>query len=277
MVIWAPIIAGVASSLMGSMLSNKNKKAKVNTEGLTSITNQAASQQRGIANDTYTALQDSLKNYGTEAGQLGADYEGKANQIGEDYQKSLSTLGQADKDAAERAIAMKSRQSSAQIPLAQQSIREALAATGGLRTGSAGRALAQPVVQAQQQTADLADTLAIQNLGKQSARQEKGVDALYNSKAGAALQRFGLDKETMNTLLQSGRTDLITRATQLLGISSQEVANLLGIGGINVNNSLAQTAAANANQNSIVEALMKMGGGLIGQGVGGSSNDKAVS
>ena len=256
----APAAIGLANSIFG-----KKKSANVDIPGMTKTITEGSSRQQGIVGNQAQALSALNPAYQTGMTNLGAGYTQTSEDLAKNYQANLAQLGTADTMAAEKAKALNQQEAARNIPLQQQLIREQLAATGGTRTGQAGKAMAAPVTQAAQQASNYSKTLDIQNLQAKSARQQQGVDTLYQSQAGAALQKLGLDRDTMNTLLANNRSDIIMQAAQLLGIDQQQVANLLGIKGIQTNVNIANATGYNANQAALNQGLVELSGAILGK------------
>lgn len=248
------------------------KKPKIDYAAMNSIVDKGVKTQTGIAEKQFSDLSALNKPYEEKMTNLGKTYEEGVTGMGQEYLANLKQLGSEDELAAQKARVLAGKRVSQSIPINQALIRQNLAATGNLRTGAAGRMLQQPVLDANRQLSEYGQELDIQNLQRQSARQEKGVDAMYSGKMGASLERLGLDKETFNTLLQNGRTDIISKSLQLLGISEKEISNLLGIQGIQANAELADTAAYNQGGASLLNAIMTGIGMYAGKGKKGEAS-----
>lgn len=255
-----------AGSLAGSIFGKKNKAKGPDIGYLTGQIQQGANKARGQAGMEYADLQPLTKDYASGIEELGTGYEAKTKGLAEEYQKNLGQLGEADKTARDLSLALKSKESYGAVPMQQQAIREQLAASGGLRTGAAARALTQPTMQAAQEVSRAGTQMDIENLGRQSARQEQGVNALYQSQAGAALTKLGLDQNKLQTLMENGRTDIISKYAKLAGIDEAELNAILGLSGMQTQVDLANTAAANARQQAIWDQLGGLGTSLIGYG-----------
>jgi len=254
--------AGLAGSIFG-----KKKKAKGPDIGyMTGLVKQGSQRGREQAGQEYAELQPYTQEYGKGLEELGTGYEAKTKGLAEEYQRNLGQLGEADKTARDLSMALKSKETFGAVPMAQQAIRENLASAGAMRTGAAARALAQPTMQAAQEVSRAGTQMDIANAERQSARQEAGVNALYQSQAGAALTKMGLDQEKLRTLMENGRTDIINKYAKLAGIDEAELNALLGIHGIAVQADNAKVAAANARQQAIWNELGKFGTSLMGAG-----------
>jgi hypothetical protein len=266
-----PALLAIGAGTMGAGLLNsvlgKKKKASVDTAAMMEDIRKSTEAQKGIVGQQTTALQALNPAYESGMKGLGESYTKTATDLAKAYQTNLTGVGTAEQMAAEKAKALQTQTAARNIPLQQQLIRQQLAATGGGRTGQAAKALSAPVSQAATQASDFSKTLDIQTLQAQSARQEKGIDTLFQTQAGAALTKLGLDKETITTLLNNNRSDIILQAGQLLGIDQQQLANMLGIAGIQTNVNIANAAGYNANQAALNQALIGTGGYLVGKGL----------
>lgn len=261
----AAIGLGMQAASLASSVFGKKKKAKGPDIGyLTGQIKEGSEKARGLAGQEFQALQPLSGQYGTQMEQLGAGYEQKAKGLAEEYQKGLGQLGEADKTARDLSVALKTKEEMGSVPLQQQMLREQLAASGGLRTGAAGKILAQPTQQAAERVGQFGSQLDVENLARQSARQEQGVSALYQSQAGAALTKLGLDQTKLQTLLDAGRTDIISKYAKLAGIDEAELNAMLGLHGMAAQTEMANVAASNAQKQSVLDALSGFGGSLVG-------------
>jgi len=267
-----PVIAGLGIAAASSYL---NKPKKPNTSGLQMFNQMYGKQQKDLVNQQFTDLQPGNERYRTQREALGQAFEDKSAGQAEEYQKNLMGLGEYDRQAADKSSALQQEKDFRSVPMQQQMIRENLAASGGMRTGGAARAMSQPTMEAAQRSSDYSRGLESTLLERQAARAEKGVDTVYTSKAGAAMERLGIDKETLTTLYNSGRTDIINRAGQMLGISQQELANMLAVEGIQINAGLADNAASNERNQQNQNALMQLLGQFAGSQSGSSKSDVA--
>lgn len=259
--------AGLAGSIFG-----KKKKAKGPDIGyLTGQIQQGAQKGREQVGAEFGELQPITQQYGKGIEELGTGYEAKTKGLAEEYQKNLGQLGEADKTARDLSIALKSKESYGAVPMQQQAIREQLASSGGMRTGAAAKLMAQPTMQAAQDVSRAGTEMDIANLERQSVRQQQGVDALYQSQAGAALTKLGLDQEKLTTLMENGRTDIINKYAKLAGIDEAELNAILGLHGMQTQVEMANVAAANANRQAIWDQLGGLGTSLIGYGAAQSS------
>lgn len=262
------IAAGAGMSIAGGLLAGRRKKPNIDIAGMENTARQGAMEQRGIADALRGGLDTGRANYRDEADRLGLGIQKDLTKLGENYGANINRLGDVDKLQTEAMKRQAQERAHRNVPQQQQMIREALASSGGMRTGAAGRALMQPGMQAAQQSADFASEADIAQLGRTSARQRDAVDAVYTSAAGARLERLGLDKQTLQTLFDSGRHDLIQHAAQMAGISQQLTNDLLGIHGTKANVAIADAAGANQRNQMIGQILGNLGGRTLAGGMG---------
>jgi len=266
---WQTLVgAGLAGAGLAGSIFGKKKKAKGPDIGyLTGIVKQGAEKARGLTGQEYETLQPLSQKYGAGIEELGAGYESKIRGLGEEYQKGLAGVGESEKAARDLAVALQQKEEYGAVPLQQQMIREQLAAGGGLRTGAAGKLLAQAPTQAAQRVSQFRTQADIERLSREAARQEEGVRNLYQTQAGAALTKLGLDQTKLQTLLETGRTDIINKYAKLAGIDEAELNAILGIHGLATQTEMANVAAENARQQAILEQLGGLGTSLIGYGL----------
>jgi hypothetical protein len=261
---------GLAGSLMG-----KKKKATVDVAGMTNLVKGSSGKQRNLINQQFSELQPMSQDWEAKRQGLSESIQPGFDKIGKDLLTGYQQVGQAEQQNLENILRTRQQQSARNIPLQQQLIRENLAASGGFRTGGAARSLQAPVMQAQTEQADLASALSQQAQAAQTGRLEKGTETQANLAKEALTTKLGIDEDTMNTLFQTGRTDIIERLGALRGVESDELQSMLGIMGLKTQADLANAAASNANRQALYGSLTGLGGQLIGAGIakGNKEND----
>jgi hypothetical protein len=259
--------AGLAAGGLAGSIFGKKKKASVDTGAMLGAINKSTETQKNLVGNQFSDLQQPTAQFKTGMGQLGEDYLKSTQANAENYQKNLTQVGEAEKVAADKALAASQTAQASTIPLQQQAIRQSLASAGQLRTGAAAKALTAPVQQLTQNLGQERAASDVNIASRNAARLEQGVNTLYQSKAGADLEKLGMDKDTLTTLLNAGRTDIINKYASLIGIDQQQLANILGVQGIQANVGLANTAASNQNQAAIYNALTGLGGQIMGAGI----------
>lgn len=259
--------AGLAGSLFG-----KKKKAKVDVAGMDALAQASAQKQKDLIGQQFEQLQPMTQKYETQMKGLGEGIKSDFANLGSQYKQNLGQVGQAEQATLESILNARQQQGARAIPLAQQNIREQAAAAGGLRTGGAMRALQAPVAQAQQQQADLASQLSSERLGREAQRLEKGTDVEMELNKEAVTQKLGIDRNTFDTLLSLGRTDLIEKLGALRGVEADQLQTALGIRGLQTNVDLANTAAENERRQALYNSLTGLGTTLMGSGLTGGGS-----
>lgn len=256
----APAAIGLGTTIVGNKLFGGSKKPKIDYAGMLKTVREGAGKQREYVNTAYSDVKPLDTKFSSDMGTLGTNYESKVSGLGEDYLKSLQGMTAGDQELATKQLDLAKEQAYRTLPVNQEIIRKNLAASGNLRTGASAKAFGDTVLQNQQNLSDYGQKLGIANLQANQARMETGITNVYNSKAGAALQRLGLDADTFRTLYQNGRTDILDQAMKLVGISDQEVANILGVQGIQANAELVSTFGENANRQALLNSITSIVG-----------------
>jgi len=254
------LIGGALGGAAGLLGSKKPKKPEVDVLGLNRMAQSAAAQKRGIIqglNPQLNPLTEQFKQSTTGLGEgLVKNVEGQ----GQQYLKDVEDTGKAA-DTARFNLAQE--QTFRNLPQVQQAIRESLAGTGGLGRGYAATELAKAPLQAAQSLSDLTKELAIGG----AERRGQALDRVYQTNTGAQLSKVGIDKDTANTLLETGRSDILNQAAQLLGVEDQLADDLFGIQQLALTGQFANAGAENDRKNQLMQALAGLSGSLIGKGV----------
>lgn len=230
-----------------------------NPQPLRDILNKSAETQRGLVNTLPGQLKPFTQELGAKTESLGQDYvSGTASRVG-DFQRSF-----VNPAASEAAVTARQEQNFRSVPMQQQAIREALASTGRLQTGRASNALAAPVLAAAEDTRDFAADRAFAD--EQSRQEALKTGLSLNQQADLA--KLGLDEDTMRTLFETGRGDVLQQVGEFLGIEGD-----LSQGLFNLENTKQQSdiAAAQEKANrraSLRNALLGIGGQLAGVSIG---------
>lgn len=239
-----------------------------NPTPLRDILNKGADTQRGLVTSLPGQLTPFTTELKTSSNQLGTGFVNNNKANVDNYKRNF-----VNPAATEAAVGAKQEQNFRTVPAQQQAIREALASTGRLQTGRAGNALAQPVLDAARDTRDFASQLALNDEEARRSAETTG----FNATQQADLTKLGLDTDTMKTLFESGRGDIIQQAADLLGIEGD-----LSQGLFNLENTRQQSDIATAmnkanNRASLRNALLGIGGQLAGVGLGKLIPGKAAA
>jgi hypothetical protein len=234
---------------------------------LRDILNRGADTQAGLIKGGFTTTGELGEKFRTERDALGRTFETGANQRAEQFAQGLQQVESPnlvrEQQAKARELAFRG------LPGTQELIRENLAATGGLNRGAAVRALQQPVLQASQQASDTGFQIQQEANLRNIQRKQIALDTIFNTGQGAALERLGIDRETANVLLETGRSDILDRAFKLAGIEEGRTQGLLNIEQSRQISDIAREQAKRADQAALVKTLTSTAGSIIGSKIGG--------
>lgn len=148
------------------------------------------------------------------------------------------------------------------IPEAQQAVREALAASGGLQRGVSAESLAQVPLQVAQQFGEGAASLQ-----QESLRERQNVLAnLHSEESQAIAQNLGIDRDTYQTVLNTGNQALINELNALIEESKGRTEGLVNAEAARQTGNIAAGSADAANRQAIFQSLTQLGGTVAGLG-----------
>lgn len=232
-----------------------------NPTPLKDILQQGAQTQRGIVNALPGQLAPLSTNLQTKTNAIGADYlKGAADRAHE-----LAT-GAVNPSATNAAIGAKQEQEFRGVPRQQQAIRDALASGNRLATGRGAATIAQPLVTAAQNVSDYGSSLNLQNEQNRQDALKTGV----SMEQQADLAKLGLDSDTMKTLFETGRGDIVQQAADALGIEGDLSQGLFNLENTSQQAKIAQAQQDAAQRTALRNALLGIGGNLAGIGLGKS-------
>jgi hypothetical protein len=253
----APVVTGVAGAVAGNLLKKKTPNPPDMSGIMNEITNAAAEQKR-ITSALPTKLaplgdkyKDDLTGAVTKArADLGAasdEYVSGAGDTGSEiYRKQADMLKQDALDASAAAA---------------RGMRANLAAGGNLNSG-AGVAASRDLATTTANTIAKGQTeLGIQSL----AGKQKALSDVYNQNAEMVQNVLGIDQNMFQTLLNSGREDLINEATQLIQESQNETGQKTQAMQIGQQRQMAAENAKTAGQNDLTSAIIGAVGNAWGQ------------
>ena len=174
----------------------------------------------------------------------------------------VAGVGDTSNGMFQKQAAMLKQQQLDASTAAARGMRSNLAATGNLNSG-AGVAAARGLATETANTIGRGETaLGVQGL----AAKQQALSDTYQQNAGLVEKTLGIDANMFQTLLNSGREDLIDEATQLIQESQSATGQMAGVYGAAANNAAvagnANAAAGNDLTTAIVQALAKGGGAL---------------
>ena len=246
------------------------KKPKgIDTAALQAILNQGADKQRQIIETGFQDVAPLRGEFEQRRQALGQSFEQGANQRAQQFGQQLQQVESPDfvrrQQAKARELAFRG------LPAAQQNIREQLAATGGLNRGAAITALSQPVLQAAQAARDESFNIEQAARGRDIARRQAAIQTVFETGQGAALERLGIDRQTANVLLETGRSDILDRAFKIAGIEQGRTQGLLDIEQTRQLQEIARDQAKNASRGALLGGLGSLAGAGLGFGLGGGA------
>lgn len=242
----APIVAGVASGALGGLLSKKAKAPDYS--GVLRELDASGRRQREIATSVRPQTTVVNQEFGSNAASLTAALQNKSRAMGRDYIRdagsSATSLGNNLADALKQRVLR-------QTPELQRQLREGMAASGGLNRGALGAGLSRVAVgQAQELGSGLRDITA-----QELAAKQKAIDTVFATDQATLKTATGLDYQTLQTLLDAGRTDIIQEAANLLDSERSINSAKAGILGAGADAASASSAASAARTNDLIAAL----------------------
>lgn len=252
-----PLLVMAGTSLASSLMNKKKKVGTPDPTNLVTASNVGADTQIRTAQGLTKALQPLSATYKTDSAANSSALKADTAGLGKAYLESMKTLG--DEAGTNASNTLKQNVLAAQ-PDIQRSLRETLAASGGLDRGAAPVAAARAGQEAAAQIGQGESAIAQQKI----ANLEAATTRVFGANTAAVTQATGMDQDTINTLLASGRQDLISEAQAIMQAERDRTSNLIGIQqNANTTKLAAETASA-GGQNALLQSLL----GATGQAVG---------
>lgn len=243
-------------------LFSKKKTPSFDTGALRAILEQGQTRAKNEINTGFSQSAPLLKQFESSRNALGKAFETGANQRAQTFAQGLQQVESPEfvrqQQAKARELAFRD------LPGTQELIREQLGATGGLNRGAAIRALQAPVLQAAQTASDQGFQIQQDAAARDINRRQVALKTIFDTGQGAALERLGIDEQTANTLLKTGRADIIDRAMALAGIEQNRTQGLLDIETLRQQQEIAKAQAKNARRGALLSSV----GSLAGAGLG---------
>lgn len=245
--------AGVAGSLFGK------KKAKPID----------ISQQLARIQDTYAQnqLQNSqlTKDLNPLTNTYRADLAGAIGGAKEDFATNKNELlTRTDQNTKEAQDALRANLYSKEfsgVPGSLQAIREASAAGGGLNTGSYQKAVGRFGTDLARTLGEGERDIQLKGVENRQSAQEQAFSAFNNLSSKLTDNQIqGLTKA-----LDTGREDLVRQYTTSMGLSQDETQAVVDLLNFQQSGNMAQDSAEEANRQSLYNALVGGGAGLIGR------------
>lgn len=241
-----------------------NKVKALDTGAALAIAQKKKQTTMDYANQQEAQLKAGYAPYEQKRSAISAQLEPGAEKQLASYGQDLSKVGAAEQEQYGQAANQFRQQSFRDVPEVQRAIRDQLGGNRLMGSGAALSSLAKPTIQAAQQSADMASSLEQQRLGNVTNRAEGFATTGFNTRQKAMADRLGMDEETLNTLTQMGRTDLIDKFNSLSGAESdyydtEGELNILG-----QTSEIARQQAKNARRSAIIGTLGSVAGGAAG-------------
>jgi hypothetical protein len=251
-------------------LFSKPKTPSLDTGALNRINEQNAAKQRDLIAQRMAGLQPLNQQFEQKRTAFSNRIEPESENLLAKFGQETSQLGAADQAAREAATNKFREQAFRDVPAVQQAIRNQLSGNRLMGSGAALSSLAKPMIGAVQSSADFAAQNEQERLQDEAASAQKVVDTNFNVRQQAMANRLGIDKDTLDTLTQMGRTDLVDKFNSLAGVEEQYGANQLGIEQARQQNEMARAASGGSGWGSSLGSLAGMGiGALAGGPLGG--------
>lgn len=263
-----PVTGAVVSTAVGlgaSLLGRKNKPSLPSVEPQLQAIDAAGSRERDIASGLTSKLQPVNAKFGTDLRGAIDARRAEQNTAGQTFLKSFGET--ADSRTAKESDLLKQRVLEAQ-PELQRQLREGLASTGQIGSGAGIDAFNELAVDAGRQIGQGQKELSIKNLeGLQDAsRQVFGADTAFTTQA------LGIDERGLQTLLESGREDLIREAQALIEESRNRTSARIGVINQGQDRQMAADLGGQAASQDLRNAIL----GAAGRVAGGFASRQAA-
>lgn len=241
------LISGAVSGVVGGLLKKRAKAPDYS--GVLRAVDESGQRQRTISTGVRPQTTALNQNFGTQAGSLTSALKTKSAALGRDYIRdagaSATNLGNNLADTLKQRVLR-------ETPELQRQLREGMAASGGLNRGAVGAGMSRVAVgQAQELGSGLRDITA-----QELAAKQRSIDTVFNTDQDTLRTATGLDYQTLQTLLNAGRTDIIQEAANLLDSERSVNSAKAGILGAQADATSASSAANAANQNDLTAAII---------------------
>jgi hypothetical protein len=243
------------------------KKAKApDYSGVLKEFDQSRQRQNDITASVRPETTKINEKFGTDASSLTAALQQKSGALGRGYIRDAGTsatnLGNNLADSLKQRVMR-------ETPEMQRQLRESMAASGGLNRGAVGAGMSRVAVgQAQELGSGMRDITA-----QELAHKQQAIDTVFNTDQDTLKFATGLDYQTLQKLMDAGRTDIIQEAANLLDTERSINSAKAGLLGQGADAASAASAANAANQNDLISAIV----GGIGKGAGYSFGNEAGS
>ena len=255
----AAVGAGIAAGGLAGSIFGRKKIPKYDISGIQRLIQQGGEEQRAqiarLRPETESQLRQFQAGVDTAQGEARTAREAERSRYLSELDPVTSRLLQSQTDQLKRTTF-------GAIPEAQQAAREALAATGGLQRGVSAESLARVPIEAARQFGEGAASLQQQSL----ATQQQALANLHSEESQAIATNLGIDRDTYNTILNTGNQALIQELNALVEESKGRTQGLVGAEQFRQTGNIAAASADEANRQAIFQSLTGLGGTLAGLG-----------
>ena len=260
-------LTGSAAGVVSGIINGGRSIPKPDLDKLFATIAAAGANQRNLIN----ALPDSLK-------PLYEEYKASTNKASTDMKEGTSAIGDTllkkteanfGPEATRAALDAVKGEIYGELPGQQNAIRQTLAATGGFDRGSAGKALAAPVLQAAQKFATSAAAITAEQLKAKQQATQQALQTVTSMDSAALQAAFGMSKEQAQQILSGNRQDLKDQLTDLINQSNTETNQVLGVQGDAAMNEYRRQVAGNAKKDALTNGLVGLGADALSGGGAG--------
>ncbi len=262
-----PVTGAVVSTAVGlgaSLLGKKKNAALPSVEPQMKLIDASGQRERDIAGGLTNELKPVNEQFGTDLRGAINTRRGEQTAAGDKFMSGFSSAGNAR--TAQESDLLKQRVLEAQ-PELQRQLREGLASTGQIGSGAGIDAFGNLATEAGRQIGQGQAELSIKNLeGLQDAtKQVFGADTAFTTQA------LGIDERGLNTLLNSGREDLIREAQALINEARATTQAKVGVLGQGQDREMASKLGGAAADQDLRNAIL----GAAGRAAGGFASRQA--
>lgn len=246
-----------AGGILGSAFGKKKSKPIDISDQLARVTG-TYGQNRQINRGLYDELQPLTGEFKREAGDV-------ISGAREDFAAGKGEyLGETQKLAEDAKNALRANLYSgtfAGLPDTLRSVREASAAGSGIDSGAFQQAVQNVGVDTARTLAMGERDIQVEGLQQQQRAQENVFNAFNQLSSKLSDTQMGV----LTTVLDTGREDLVRKATTEMGLNEAETQAVVDLLNFRASGQMAQATAADANRQSLYNALIGGGMGLLGR------------
>lgn len=247
-----PLLAVGAGMTLAGALMKRRKPQLPDMTGLTNMVNSGAEANRGLIRSAFAKTPAMAAKFqadtGAAVGAADAARTGVMDRYRADSERTNVVEGQSLSDVLRQRV-METQ------PELQAASREALAASGGLNRGAAPAAAMRIATEAGRGIGEGEQAIALQ----QMEHKRQMVDSIAKMDESWVRDKLGISRETLATIYQSGREDLIAEANAMLGVNENQQDSLLGIEQNKNTMNFARSAAGAEQRNMLLNTLMGAG------------------